>query len=596
MANMRILLLEEHKSTQELLLHGLTKIGHSVEVVDNGHQGFLEATAKSYDVIISDISIPHWDGFKFIEAMEVVRPQLPIIVVTPASTDPSLVQRLHGYNSIVRVLSKPVDIDTIIETLAPLHSQKNSRLNKMARIVATIGPASSSEKIIGQMILAGMDVARLNFSHGSYTEHEKALTAIRKAEELWEKPVAVLVDLCGPKIRTGAMKDGSIELKAEEMITIQADNILGTEERFSTIVPEIIGDLKKGDPILLDDGLLELRVVRPGEEEVLCEIVTSGRLYSHKGMNLPETRLSLPSVTEKDWQDLEWALAHQVDYVALSFVRSAREILDIKHYISVSDKPELRVVAKIEKPEAIRNLNDIIEASDAVMIARGDMGVELPAARVPRMQQKIIDLCWRRNTPVITATQMLDSMTTRSRPTRAEVTDVSVAIQEGTDAVMLSQETATGYDPVNVVRTMASIICEEESHAKLSMSHFQQLARETGVNPVLTAAAALNTTRATILFDFQGTLYPTLSKWNRKVTSILITGSVQIARHASLYKNIVPLLIDPQLKRSELLGRALECARLGGYVQSGDIVAVIEGEYTNERNIKQIGTLQLIKA
>ncbi|HKJ63787.1 MAG TPA: pyruvate kinase, partial [Desulfopila sp.] len=215
MANMRILLLEEHKSTQELLLHGLTKIGHSVEVVDNGHQGFLEATAKSYDVIISDISIPHWDGFKFIEAMEVVRPQLPIIVVTPASTDPSLVQRLHGYNSIVRVLSKPVDIDTIIETLAPLHSQKNSRLNKMARVVATIGPASSSEKIIGQMILAGMDVARLNFSHGSYTEHEKALTAVRKAEELWEKPVAVLVDLCGPKIRTGAMKNGSIELKAE---------------------------------------------------------------------------------------------------------------------------------------------------------------------------------------------------------------------------------------------------------------------------------------------------------------------------------------------------------------------------------------------
>jgi len=444
------------------------------------------------------------------------------------------------------------------------------------------------------MILAGMDVTRLNFSHGSYEQHERTLEAIRHAETLWEKPIAVLVDLCGPKIRTGEMGNNGVTLVPEQKMMIQAEQTLGTAEVISTITPEILSDLKIGDPILLDDGLLELRVVESGSTKVLCEVVTGGILRSNKGMNLPETDISLPSVTEKDWKDLQWAIDHSVDYVALSFVRSAKEIADIKDYILNSTNPKLRVIAKIEKPEAIKHITEIIKVSDAIMIARGDMGVEIPAARVPRVQNKIISLCWQSNTPVITATQMLDSMTHNSRPTRAEVTDVSVAIQEGTDAVMLSGETAAGVDPVNVVRTMASIICEEESHDNFSLEKYQQLVEETAVNPVLTAVASLNNTKATILFDPQGTLYPALSKWNRKVPSIVITRSMQVARHASLYKNIVPLIIKEEVKRSDLIYKALELASQEGYIRTGDIVALVEGNYKTPRGIEQIGTLQLV--
>jgi pyruvate kinase len=356
----------------------------------------------------------------------------------------------------------PLILKALFKQLASIPRQTHTSVNKKAKIVCTIGPASNTSEILGKMILAGMDVARLNFSHGSYEAHEATLLAVREAEKTWEKPIAVLQDLCGPKIRTGPMRDGAIRLLAGEVLVIQAEPVEGTADRISTITPEIIADLKVGDPVLLDDGLLELRVLKEGKDEVHCEVMTGGTLKSSKGINLPQTSLSLPSITEKDWQDLDWGLNHSIDYVALSFVRSAEDIWRIKKYIKAAGKRNLKVVAKIEKPEAVQNIREIIEVADAIMIARGDMGVELPAARVPRIQERIIQLCWEMNTPVITATQMLDSMTTNARPTRAEVTDVSMAIKQGTDAVMLSQETATGIDPVNVVRTMASIICEEE--------------------------------------------------------------------------------------------------------------------------------------
>lgn len=595
MENMRILFVEDHKVIQKLVKTQLENRGHSVDLVDNGHQGFLIATANSYDVIITDLLMPHWDGFKFIEAIEVTCPHLPIIILSSMVDDPAVTTRLRNYSNVAEILSKPLDFSLLEKTLIPLPSQSHSRLNKMARIVATIGPSSSTKNTLGRMILAGMDVARLNLSHGTHSEHEATLANIRAAEEQWEKPVAVLVDLCGPKIRTGKMADDAIELNQESRIIIEADQCIGTPERISTISPEILGDLKVGDPILLDDGLLELRVVEPGEKSVICEVVTGGVLKSNKGMNLPETELSMPSVTEKDWQDLQWALKQPVDYIALSFVRTPEEISEIKEFIAKSSNPSLRIIAKIEKPEALKNLSEIISVSDAIMIARGDMGVELPAARVPRIQQKIINLCWENNTPVITATQMLDSMTFNTRPTRAEVTDVSVAIFEGTDAVMLSQETATGIDPVNVVRTMASIICEEESHVEFSSAKYQQLVEDNTINPALKAVTSLNTTTATILFDPHGQLYPHLSKWNRKVPSIVITESLQIARHASLFKNIVPLIIHGMENRSQLLSQSIEMARQEGYIKQGDTVAIVDGERQGPNGLIQRGTLQLFE-
>ncbi len=595
MENKRVLLVEDNKTQQKLVESRLSLEGYQVDVVDNGHQGFIIASSNSYDVIISDIIMPHWDGFKFIEAVQVACPNLPIVIISSSLDRPEITKRLQGYTNVVKVLRKPIDFGVLLETLSPLPSQSHVRLDKMARIVATIGPSSADSTTLGKMILAGMDVARLNFSHGTHESHHKTLLAIREAEEQWEKPIAVLVDLSGPKIRTGKMVDDCIELRPEEQIIIQAEPTIGIPERISTIMPEILPDLKKGDTILLDDGLLELRVKEPGTSEVICEITVGGILQSNKGMNLPETELSVPSVTDKDWLDLDWALNHSIDYVALSFVRTAAEIREIQNYIAASQNPELRVIAKIEKPEAITNIGEIIEAADAIMIARGDMGVELPAARVPRIQQRIINLCWEANTPVITATQMLDSMATNIRPTRAEVTDVSVAIFEGTDGVMLSKETATGIDPVNVVRTMASIICEEESYTKLTVDKYQKLVEETSLNPALTAVASLHTTRATILFDPDGTLYPALSKWNRKVVSIMITKSIQVARHASLYNNIVPLIIEDQNNRAELVSKVISRVREEGYIKQGDMVAIVEGKFTSSSGIQQIGTLQLIE-
>ncbi len=592
---MRILVLEDSRPNQMLVRSRLEKAGHQVEMVGNGHQGFVLATSNTYDIVLSDIGMPHWDGFKFIDAMQVVCPQLPIVIVSSACEDDDVCRRLMRYGNVIDFLPKPFDFERLFEILARVRVQTHASMNKMARIVCTIGPSCNTSEILGKMMLAGMDVARLNFSHGSYEQHEAALKAIRQAEENWGRPVAVLQDLCGPKIRTGPMQEGGVQLLAGKKLAIQARNCLGTPESISTILPEIIPDLKIGDPVLLDDGLLELRVVREGREEVLCEVVSGGLLKSNKGMNLPASSLSLPSITAKDWRDLDWALEHSIDYVALSFVRSAEDIVSIKEYIRASGRRDLRVVAKIEKPEAVSHIREIIAVTDAVMIARGDMGVELPAARVPRIQQEIIRLCWENNTPVITATQMLDSMTSNSRPTRAEVTDVSMAIKEGTDAVMLSQETATGVDPVNVVRTMASIICEEERYSSLSVEQYQQLIHDSAANPALTVVASLNTTVATLLLDPSGNLYPQLSKWNRKVPSLLVTRSLHVARHASLYKNIMPLIIRDDLGTEAMIRKAMELAREWGYLKEGDVIAVVEGNRLTEGGLEQIGALQMIR-
>jgi pyruvate kinase len=592
---MRILVLEDSKPTQHLLRTRLEKEGFVVDTADNGHQGFQRATSSAYDVILSDIQMPHWDGFKFIEAIQVVSPHLPILIITSTPDDAKMLARLAEAPNVLGVIAKPFDFDDLFKRLASIPRLEHTSVNKKAKIVCTIGPASNTPEMLGKMILAGMDVARLNFSHGTYEAHEATLLAVREAEKAWEKPIAVLQDLCGPKIRTGLMQDGGVRLLTGEVLVIQAEPVEGTVDRISTITPVILADLRVGDPVLLDDGLLELRVLKEGTKEVHCEVIVGGLLKSSKGINLPSTALSLPSVTEKDWQDLDWGLDHSIDYVALSFVRSAEDVWRIKNYIKASGKRNLKVAAKIEKPEAVQNIREIIEVSDAIMIARGDMGVELPAARVPRIQERIIQLCWEMNTPVITATQMLDSMTVNARPTRAEVTDVSMAIKEGTDAVMLSQETATGVDPVNVVRTMASIICEEERYAHPTIDQVQELEKDAALYPALSVVANLSTASATLLIDPDGMLYPILSKWNRKAPILLVTKSLHVARHAGLYNNIFPLIIREDLGRTEMVFRSLAMAREWGYVHAGEIIAVVEGARVTRSGIRQMAAVQVIR-
>src|SRR5262245_30374253 len=333
-----------------------------------------------------------------------------------------------------------------------------------AKIVCTLGPASSTPERIGELIDAGMNVARLNFSHGSHDDHARMLQIVRAEADRRGRAIAALLDLQGPKIRIGKLASGQVELKPGAELTITTDDILGDERRVSTTYQGLPRDVKPGDQILLDDGYLSLVVTHVRDREVDTIVVTGGILKNNKGINLPGVEVSAPAVTEKDRLDIAFGLRLGVDYVAMSFVRRAEDVLEAKRLLTV-DQVSIPVIAKIEKPQALERLGEIIDAADGTMVARGDLGVELGPEKVPLWQKRIIDETNRRGKIVITATQMLESMITQPRPTRAEASDVANAVLDGTDALMLSGETASGVHPIEAVRTMARIIVEIERSA-----------------------------------------------------------------------------------------------------------------------------------
>lgn len=336
----------------------------------------------------------------------------------------------------------------------------NSRHSK---IVCTIGPATHSPRMIRRLIQAGMDVARLNFSHGTQDTHAQTIAMLRAAAAELGKTIGILADLQGPKIRTSALAGGgTVNLRAGQQFTITTAKILGDSTRVSTTFRPLPREVKRGDRILLSDGLIELRVERVSAPEVICRVVNGGPLGEHKGINLPGVKLRVPALTPKDREDLRFALAQNVDYIAASFVRRAEDVLAAKALIRRAKK-DTPVIAKLEKPEAIENLEEILRASDGVMVARGDLGVEMNPEKVPVVQKNIIARAREFRRPVITATQMLESMTQNPRPTRAEASDVANAIFDGSDAVMLSAETASGKYPIESVAMMARIIQEAEA-------------------------------------------------------------------------------------------------------------------------------------
>ncbi len=347
-------------------------------------------------------------------------------------------------------------------------------INK-TKIICTIGPASGSVKVLERLINKGMDVARLNFSHGDFKTHLEYIHNVRAASK--NKFIPIMQDLQGPKIRVGKLQNSSIRLIDGKKITITAKDMMGNEQCFSTTYIDFVRDVKKGEYILMDDGLLRLRIIEKTKNEVVCVILKGGILKEHKGINLPNTKLSLPSLTDKDKENLVFGLKHNVDAVALSFVRKADDIVELKTLIAKLGK-NVPVVAKIERPEAIDNINEIIDAADVIMVARGDMGVEISPEDVPILQKMIIKKCNIKHKPVITATQMLESMTNSRIPTRAEATDVANAILDGTDCVMLSGETSVGVDPVNVVETMEKIIAKTENFRKPVMDNSEMFKDE----------------------------------------------------------------------------------------------------------------------
>ncbi|CAM4177224.1 pyruvate kinase [Pedobacter westerhofensis] len=340
--------------------------------------------------------------------------------------------------------------------MKPFHSR--------TKIVATLGPASAKPDVLYSMFNAGLDVCRLNFSHGSQADHQEVLDTIRSINEKYNYNVGILADLQGPKIRIGKVQDGGIQLVNGARTTITTKECIGNEERIYITYNTFPKDVKAGEIILLDDGKLQMRVISTNlEDEVVCEVVHGGILTSRKGVNLPNTKVSIPSLTEEDRYNLDFVLENNVDWIGLSFVRNAADIVELKEIIKARGK-HARVIAKIEKPEAIANIDEIIAVSDGIMVARGDLGVEMPMEEVPLLQKMIVQKCIAASKPVIIATQMLESMITTPRPTRAEVNDVANSVLDGADAVMLSGETSVGEFPLIVIETMQKIIQNIETN------------------------------------------------------------------------------------------------------------------------------------
>lgn len=363
-------------------------------------------------------------------------------------------------------------------------------ISKRTKIVATIGPASNKKEVITELIRAGANVLRLNFSHGSHEDHKKVIQSIRDIREERNYKVGMLQDLQGPKIRIGLMKDGGVEITDGQELTITTDEVEGDNVRVSTVYKEIVNDVKAGDTILIDDGNIELKTKEVKGNEVITEVVHGGVLKSRKGINLPDTVVSVPSLTEKDLEDLQFGLSQDIDWVALSFVRKADDIRELKKIIADAGKTT-KVVAKVEKPEALKNIDEIIEVTDAVMVARGDLGVEIPMHEVPLWQKKIVEKCNMSAKPVIIATQMMESMIENPRPTRAETNDVANAVLDGADALMLSAESAAGKFPVEAVSKMSETIksVEKEANSIYNRYYDNQKESSTRLNDRLVRAS-----------------------------------------------------------------------------------------------------------
>jgi pyruvate kinase len=465
------------------------------------------------------------------------------------------------------------------------------------KIVATIGPASSSREVLTEMVRAGMHVARLNFSHGSYEEHARMVELLRSVEIEIGTPITLLQDLQGPKIRVGQLPEGCILLAEGETVTlIPEDGFTGQNGTIPIDYPHLAQDARMGEQVLLDDGLFELKVQEVRETEVRCHVVEGGLLKSRKGVNFPGLNLRLPSVTEKDERDLEFGLKQGIDWVSLSFVRRAEDILILKDLLARKGYADVPVIAKIEKPQAIDNLEAIIAIADGIMVARGDLGVEMSPERVPMLQKRIIRLCNLRGIPVITATQMLDSMIRNPRPTRAEASDVANAILDGTDAIMLSGESAVGEYPVKAVQMLARIAEDVEKEAQFPDTPPPDNDETHALSDALLVIDNILPLRLIVTFTNSGYTSMLASRERPSAPVVALTPSVKVYHRLNLVWGVIPLLIEEQVETFEdLIAQANAMLRLHGLAQAGDKVLIFAGIPTRRQkgtNFLKIHTLE----
>lgn len=465
------------------------------------------------------------------------------------------------------------------------------------KIVCTIGPASESVETLEQLMDAGMNVARLNFSHGDYEEHGARIKNIREAAANRNKNVAILLDTKGPEIRTNRFKGGKAEIQSGSTVYIAMDEVEGNAERFSVSYPGLINDVSVGSKILLDDGLIELEVVSIDKEnnEIATKALNSGEIKNTKGVNVPNVSLNLPGMTEKDKEDIIFGIKNNVDFIAPSFIRRASDVLEIRQVLEEHLGNRINIIPKIENQEGVDRIEEILEVSDGLMVARGDLGVEIPAEDVPLVQKELIKRCNLVGKPVITATQMLDSMQRNPRPTRAEASDVANAIFDGTDAIMLSGETAAGMYPVESVQTMNNIALKTES----ALQHKNILSeRSKLVEMTITEAISQSVTHTAMNLDVQTIITPTesghtarmISKYRPKQTILAVTFNERVNRQLALVWGVHPVQGEKTDSTDEMLDVAIERALSAGICSHGNRVIITAGVPVGES-----GTTNLLK-
>ncbi|NLH02421.1 MAG: pyruvate kinase [Clostridiales bacterium] len=454
---------------------------------------------------------------------------------------------------------------------------------KKTKIICTIGPKSEDEKILKQLVLAGLDVTRLNFSHGDHEEHKKRIDAIKKVRTQMDLPIGIILDTKGPEIRTGKFKDNNAMLEDGQIFTLTTRDIIGDSTMVAVSYKDLPKDLKVGDRVLIDDGLIALEVEEiANDTDIRCIVKNGGPLSDHKGINVPGVKINLPAVTKKDIDDILFGIENGIDFIAASFIRKAEDVLEIRRILEENNGDYIQIISKIENQEGVENLDEILNVSDAIMVARGDLGVEIQTEEIPIVQKQIIKKCNEAGKPVIIATQMLDSMIRNPRPTRAEATDVANAIFDGADAIMLSGETAAGKYPVEAVKTMYNIAIKAEEALDYKQI-LQMKFKSNGVSTTNAISKATCTTAqdlgvsAIITATSSGYTASAVSKFRPKSPIIAATTTEHVMRRLSIVWGVYPVLSSKSTSTDEVIELSIHSALEKGYIKQGDLIVITAG-------------------
>ena len=469
---------------------------------------------------------------------------------------------------------------------------------RKTKIICTMGPSTDKEGILEQLAIEGMDVARFNFSHGPHEEQKGRLERLKAIRTKINRPIAALLDTKGPEIRIQEFEKGKVTVTEGQKFILTAEDIQGTEEKVSVTYKDLYKDVKPGDSILIDDGLIELQVEKVDGTEIVCTVINGGELGEKKGVNVPNVKIKLPALTEKDKEDIRFGIKQGFDFIAASFVRTAEDVLEIRKILDENGGRDINIIAKIENQQGVDNIDSIMEVADGIMIARGDMGVEIPLEDVPVIQKEIINKVYNAGKQVITATQMLDSMMKNPRPTRAETTDVANAIYQGTSAIMLSGETAAGKYPVEALRTMIKIALRTESDIAYN-KEFNILSRDHGTTTNMTTAISHATcmtaidlgAKAIITVSRSGNTARMVSKYRPGCMIVGCSPEEHTCRQLNMSWGITPVHIKEEYSMEILLLHATEAAEKAGYVEKGDVVVLTAGV-----PLGRSGNTNLIKA